>query len=288
MPPAARVDDPHVCNFNTPQEHHVGGPIEGPGSTTVRTAFRAQARAGDRCRCDGPADFVVTGSRSVLIDGRPAARKGDRTLHQPAGAITEGARSVDIGGPAVGVVLGGDATGRQACADAAAGRFDNSPAQSFGNCGLESVRQIINRANGTSVSEGALLNDALEHGCARNNPDPVHLGGSNPYDDVETLARYGVSATTEQAITIERLAQLAGERRGVITPHDVAVLWDPSHTGGHAVTVIGVRFDAEGAPESVIYNDTGTGTCHSEMPVERFMRSLQPGAPMVVTRDAIW
>jgi uncharacterized Zn-binding protein involved in type VI secretion len=31
--------------------------------------------------CNGPVDVITTGSSTVMINGKPAARRGDRTAH---------------------------------------------------------------------------------------------------------------------------------------------------------------------------------------------------------------
>ncbi len=98
MQPAARVTDMHVCPMvtpGTPPVPHVGGPITGPGVTTVLIGFMPAAVVGDMATCVGPPDAIVKGSVKVLIGGRPAARVGDTTAH--GGAITLGCMTVLIG-----------------------------------------------------------------------------------------------------------------------------------------------------------------------------------------------
>jgi uncharacterized Zn-binding protein involved in type VI secretion/phosphoribosyl-AMP cyclohydrolase len=287
MPPAARVSDPHQCNLSNSAETHEGGPVDAPGSPTVRTAFRAQARAGDACRCLGPPDFVVTGAATVLVDGRPAARKGDRTMHQPAGTILGGVESVDIGGPTAGVVLGGVDAGGDACYGAASGRASGDTRQSYGNCAVESTRQLLNRAMRTRLTEDELLRDALLHGDAQRHPEPMHLGGMTVPQQVRLAERHGL-VMRERPATLEGLAQAVAERRGVITSHEVSVLWGNGQTGGHAIVVTGVRYDADGNPSTVVFNDTGSGECSNELPVAHFMASLRHGFPMTVTERPVW
>lgn len=96
MPPAARVNDMHVCPlFNGPSPH-VGGPILPPGSPTVLIEGMPAARMGDMATCAGPPDTILQGSGTVLIEGRPAARMGDMTSH--GGQIVAGSPTVMIGG----------------------------------------------------------------------------------------------------------------------------------------------------------------------------------------------
>lgn len=96
MPPAARVTDFHTCPMVTGTVPHVGGPVVGPGATTVLIGGVPAAIVGDTCVCVGPPDTIVKGSASVLIGGMPAARMGDMTAH--AGVIVQGLPTVMIGG----------------------------------------------------------------------------------------------------------------------------------------------------------------------------------------------
>lgn len=287
MPPAARVTDPHQCSLSNGSQPHEGGPLEAPGSSTVRTAFQAQARAGDRCRCHGPPDFVVTGARTVLIDGRPAARKGDRTMHQPGGTIAGGADSVDIGGPTVGVALGNVDATDGACQAAAGGRSSGSTRQSYGNCGVESARQIINRAGGAPVTEDELLLESMDYGDATWMSEGRYRGGTTVPSVGRILARHGVPSSLQPA-TMANIAQAVAERRGVITAHEVSVLWANGQTGGHAVVVSGVLYNAHGEIDAVLINDTGAGRCSDLIPVGTFAGSLRHGFPMNVTDHPVW
>ncbi|MET3900976.1 putative Zn-binding protein involved in type VI secretion [Devosia sp. UYZn731] len=96
MPPASRLNDPHVCPMITVLVPHVGGPIVAPGAPTVLIGGMPAARVGDICVCVGPPDSVAVGSSTVLIGGSPAARIGDATAH--GGVIVGGLPTVMIGG----------------------------------------------------------------------------------------------------------------------------------------------------------------------------------------------
>jgi uncharacterized Zn-binding protein involved in type VI secretion len=79
---------------------HVGGPILPPGAPTVFIAGLPAATLGDHCKCVGPyqtviVDTIVNGSSTVMINAKPAARRGDRTAHN--GVIVGGAPTVVIG-----------------------------------------------------------------------------------------------------------------------------------------------------------------------------------------------
>jgi uncharacterized Zn-binding protein involved in type VI secretion len=97
--PAARVGDMHTCPMVTPgvpPVPHVGGPIVGPGCPTVWIGGMPASIMGDEATCVGPPDSIVTGSTSVFICGKPAARVGDQTAH--GGTIVMGCPTVLIGG----------------------------------------------------------------------------------------------------------------------------------------------------------------------------------------------
>lgn len=96
---AARITDMHVCPMVTPglpPIPHVGGPIIGPGVSTVLIGNIPASVVGDMCTCVGPPSTVVKGSATVLIGGKPAARMGDSTNH--GGSIVFGCPTVMIGG----------------------------------------------------------------------------------------------------------------------------------------------------------------------------------------------
>ena len=91
MPKAARLGDMHTC----PIPKHVGGPVTSPCSPTIIIENRQAARVGDKATCKAPPDTIATGSSSVFMDGKMAARLGDTTAH--GGKIVEGASTVIIG-----------------------------------------------------------------------------------------------------------------------------------------------------------------------------------------------
>lgn len=95
MPPAARINDFHVCPMVTGTVPHVGGPVIGPGAATVLIGGMPAAVVGDNATCTGPPDAIVAGSGTVMIGGKPAARLGDSTAH--GGTIMLGDFTVMIG-----------------------------------------------------------------------------------------------------------------------------------------------------------------------------------------------
>ncbi len=89
--PAARSLDLHICPI------HVGGIIAlKPGIPKVMIKGQPAVSSGDMCTCPGPPNPILLGSTSVFIEGKPAARMGDATLH--GGIISSGCPQVLIGG----------------------------------------------------------------------------------------------------------------------------------------------------------------------------------------------
>jgi uncharacterized Zn-binding protein involved in type VI secretion len=87
----------HTCPLVNPGPvPHVGGPVTGPGVTTVLIGNMPAAVVGDLLVCTGPPDTIVKGSGTVFIGGKPAARQGDLTAH--GGVIVGGLATVQIGG----------------------------------------------------------------------------------------------------------------------------------------------------------------------------------------------
>jgi uncharacterized Zn-binding protein involved in type VI secretion len=93
---AARITDTHTCPLSEGSTAHVGGPIGGPGASTVLIGGLVAAVVGDSCTCTGPTDSIKMGSTSVFIERKAAARLGDTTVH--GGKITSGYTQVLIGG----------------------------------------------------------------------------------------------------------------------------------------------------------------------------------------------
>lgn len=93
--PASRITDMHVCPMVTGVVPHVGGPVVSPGGPTVIIGGLPSATLGSMCVCVGPPDSIVSGSATVMIAKKPAARLGDSTAH--GGKIVVGCPTVIIG-----------------------------------------------------------------------------------------------------------------------------------------------------------------------------------------------
>ena len=93
--PAARTNDMHTCPVESPVPH-VGGPIIGATCTTVLIEGLPAATVYSICTCTGPPDEIISGSTTVVVNGKLAARKYDKSQH--GGTITTGSATVLIGG----------------------------------------------------------------------------------------------------------------------------------------------------------------------------------------------
>lgn len=118
MPPAAKLNDNHLCPMQTPAVvpiPHVGGPVLGPGVPTVMFEGQPAIVVGDGCICVGPPDFIQMGSTGVTAMGRAVARIGDATQHGGS-LIGPGCPTVivgEIGNASAGAVAGLAAEGER-------------------------------------------------------------------------------------------------------------------------------------------------------------------------------
>jgi uncharacterized Zn-binding protein involved in type VI secretion len=285
MPPAARITDMHLCPAVTGVVPHVGGPIIPPCAPTVLTGFLPQARIGDLLTCVGPPDVITTGSATVIVVGQPAARITDMTVH--GGVIVVGLPTVIIGD-------GGAAPASISAAQARAilGNAAFPGQQNFGNCGVQSVGEIVFLATGQRLAEAPLLNSAVASGLAgAGTPGaPATRGGTSAAARQTLLQQNGVAGTvvnTSQAA----LGTAVQNRQGVIINVDAGTLWgNPAQVGsGHAVVVTGGTFDGSGNLQTVTVNDTGAGTV-SNMPAATLVNAANAragGSQMNVTQNPI-
>ena len=94
MPNAARTMDMHACPLASGSPH-VGAIIGPPGTASVFINGQPAVKVGDNCVCTGP-NKIATGSLTVNIENKPAARLRDLTAH--CGPILSGSPNVIIGG----------------------------------------------------------------------------------------------------------------------------------------------------------------------------------------------
>ncbi|HEY5603543.1 MAG TPA: PAAR domain-containing protein [Gammaproteobacteria bacterium] len=282
----------HVCpKVNPGPVPHVGGPVA-LGSTSVLIGNIPAARVGDMAICVGPPDKITTGSSGVLINGKAAARLGDSTAH--GGKIVVGYPTVLIGGggggggaDTVGSTLGNPSAGLTAFNNLAKTRVSGATQQSYGNCGVESARQIMDVAS-NARNEIDVLQDAINNGNAGYDPDPTQVGGTSPQGRQNILKNNGVNSHLENQ-TVGNIQQAVIEGKGVITSHAARVLWgDRRVSGNHAVLTTGVKYDASGKVSHYVINDTGTGQGMRNVPATQYENSLIPNRQINVTDNPIW
>ncbi len=296
---------PDVCK--TPSS---GGPVPLPypnialsadlikGTTTIK-ADKGQmaAKYGSQfCKSIGDSPGVVGGVTSgtimkeatwitysfdVKLEGKGACRLTDKMFHNKQNTVNlAGEIQAPLKGDPVAAAI-------KACNEAASGRESGNTKQSYQNCGVESSRQVINAANGSKVTEDELLKAAMKSGNADKLPNLSDSGGTHPKGRKKILKANGVDSSLRPQ-TMGGIADAVEEGRGVIVSVDVAKLWGPPNSGGHAVVVAGVVRDKDGNVTEVIINDTGTGECGKHYPADKFEKSLRPGRDMNVTNKVVW
>lgn len=297
LKPAARVTDVHSCPAMTGDTPHVGGPNLAPCERTVEVNGLAHARATDKTQCNGPTDTIVTGAATVKVGGQPAARVGEKSAH--GGEIRPGCSpDTYIGGPSTGVIVGNLKKGKQACEDLALDGDKENSLQSWGNCGLESIRQIINTVTNEDVGEKELIDVALERNVfafpeiSGDSSDPYNYGASSVIERAEILEKIYHIDTTIEKPAIDTILSAVAEGKGVVSTHNAGILNGSFGWEDHAVSVIAVEYDAKGNPKTVFINDTGRLGCGAPVPFKKFkdsLRTLDHGIYGVnITKDPVW
>jgi hypothetical protein len=293
---------------------------KGVAAAAMSSAITTAAAGSDIHVCATPWPTVphgpavdIQGSPTVLCRGNRLARQGDKLLEAigPTNTIVGGCATVLVG--AAGIV-GNVPAGQAACVAARSGRNppagtvyppghglagqqipSNTPGQSYNNCGVEVSRQIINQANGSSVSQETLLNQSMAAGQANQVPGNAWGSGATlPSQRVAILGANGVGAHQE-APTMGNMEAAVASGRGVSVdvwagsmPNWAGQGLAPG-TGGHNILVTGVEYDDDGNPVNVIINDTGVGQCSQSVPYGQFQNALIGGGNNhVVTNNPIW
>ncbi len=300
---AVRIGDLISCPMQTPVPPggtvpHCPGPglplIPPPQPTAVLIENQPAATITDKSMCVSPAgplpNPIISGALMVLIGNKPAARKSDFLAHPGSKAVNH-AMTVQIGGPAT---AGNVPLGIDDCHKLAQGRTSGQTGQSYGNCGIESCRSIINRANNSNVSEDAMLSKAVNNGLASKN------GGTSPSKRHDLLESYGVDAVLSPA-QVSTLPELLAEGRGIVASIWAARTWPATNVVAsgavpgdealpHAVRVTGVTLDADGNPDTVYVLDTSgiDNGCAYPIPAAVFSWAIRPGRDFNVTENPIW
>jgi len=156
------------------------------------------AKTTDGSGCAGK--FIVTGSGTVHINSQPAARASDLTTD---GAILLGSTNVRVGGPRTGATIGSAAAQKRACQEAANTRASGKTKQSWGNCGLESWRNLVNKQRAERgqppVTEAEMLRRTIDLDITGeySSDKPDSYGATNGPGRVKVLNDYGIKANYE-------------------------------------------------------------------------------------------
>lgn len=282
---AARDGDPSQCP-------HSGFALEAVGTRGVKINGFDAAKGTDPSGCKGK--MILTGSGTVRINSKLAARAHDLTTD---GAIILGSDNVMIGGPRIGVTAGSADAQKRACQAAAGTRASGSTSQSYGNCGLESWRNVINKQRAAQgqppVTEDELLKRATDMDLAGNDPvnRPWSYGATNAAGRVKILKQYGVDAHFE-AHSAARLRENVIEGKAVSLSVHPGYYWpggtEDQKTQGHEVAVTGVQYDASGRVNAYVINDTGLGICGMVVPAADLEAAFMKGGGMTVSDKAAW
>lgn len=309
--PAARIGDQIACPVPQatpaalPHAPPPGIPITAVGAPTVLIGGQPAARVGDFSLCVTPVPApnpILRGAFPVPIMGAPAARLTDQGTHPGSLISPPCCPTVLIG---LAGTSGNPWAGKDDCAAAAAGRSpppgttdpngnpvpSGTTQQSYNNCGVETSRLIINRANSSNIGQEALLNQSFGQTMPAGTPlagqplasqVPGNLyasGGTIPETRAQILRNNGVPAHLEPR-TMQNLETAVSSGRGNIVVVDSQTLWSngvtPPSTGDHVVQVIGVEYDENGNVKNVIINDTGTGNCHQVVPANVWNQATGP------------
>lgn len=287
--PAARLTDQHLCI-----KHGGGGPINSASPNVYVNSLKF-ARVSDTAQCIGN-DYIVTGSATVRVNGKPAARVKSKTMHP--GYVSQGSNNVLVGGPDAGGTLGNADKAKDRCKELSQSRVSGNDQQSFGDCSLESPRLLIHQATGSDVSELGLMGSSIMHGDSATGlsgsfPNYTwnqgQAGGTMPENQGTVLSRWGVDNSMMPA-TPDNITQSVADGKGLTTSHDAGGLWNDSryNGGGHTVVPTGLEYDENGKLTHVHTVDSGQGDCDRVVPADNYMKSLYmyPNAP--VTKNKIW
>jgi hypothetical protein len=223
----------------------------------------------------------ITFSFDVKLQGKAACRLTDKMFHNHQNTVNM------AGEIQSSTTIGKVDAATKACKDAAQGRKSKSTKQSYQNCGVESSRQIINSDKIGGVSEDQLLQQSLENGNAKK-LGTLADSGETSFEQRQNILKVNGVASTLESQSLDGMEKALADGKGVIASVDVAKLWGPPNTGGHAVVVTGVVKNQEGKITEVVINDTGTGECGKHYPADQFENALREGKKMNVTKNPVW
>jgi uncharacterized Zn-binding protein involved in type VI secretion len=266
--PAARLRDLSACPAH-------GAGLVAQGADSVQANNQPLARASDQCACTaGPADTITTGSATVRANDRPAARVGSKTVH--GGNVMTGSANVWVGGPDA-TLVGPVSAGMASCKGMAqTSKTQGSKSQSWGNCGLETMRSMLNarraRLGLPPITEEEMLKKGLDAGAGNDPAAPWAKGATNGKTESEIMKAEGMPIRWEWGTPENIEAELAKGQPVGARVHPVEY-WPPDSTSAaaeHEVLVIGVEHDEHGKIVAYIINDSGIGKCGMRVPAAEF------------------
>ena len=168
--------------------------------------------------------------------------------------------------------------------------------QHFGNCGLQSSRQLVEQAKGAKLgkTEEQFMNDAIASCGAGQGSTPETTGGTSAATRQCVMQQYGVASTVKPA-TLANVDDALRNGKGVIISSDADTIWGTQGQaqgmgggGRHAVILTNAIYDSSGKMTGVDVNDTGLGTRYA-MSTEDLQKCLTSGSgQMNVTDVRIW
>jgi uncharacterized Zn-binding protein involved in type VI secretion len=289
---------------------HKGGPILEVTPGNVQSNGAANARATDTLTCHSGKikNYIITGAATVWINGKPAARVTDKTLHADpsSGEVMEGSCNVIMGSKTVGATLGNPAVAKKACEDAKKTRkYKNESQSEPNNCNQEAGRQVINQMRQNALEGSGKVwdeaNDALTESTAyqeslAGQPPEATPTGMSQQGLVDFLGQHNVGAETQpfgSGDPLDAMVPGVAEGKGVFAPVNATEL--NGIRGAevpHTVLVTGVEFDENCNITKVIVNDTGKDGqpgCGKAIPADRFRRALlKKASGFVQTKLPVW
>jgi hypothetical protein len=160
------------------------------------------------------------------------------------------------------------------------------------DCGLVSAQDILNQF-GVNVSEGDVVQHAVQNGECDVSNDPTQAGGTSLEQEAQILTDYGVPAHTEQETSLDELANHVQNDQGVIIGVNAGVLWHDSNSydqgqANHAIVVTGVARDPQtGQIRGFYVNDSGDGQSAKFVDANTMQQAwLAAGGGSVVTDNS--
>lgn len=164
------------------------------------------------------------------------------------------------------------------------------PVQFGGTCGLVSCTNVMRLAGMTDITEEEVVATAIQVKQCSAALDPEQNGGTTLLNRMCILKIFGFDSDFYEP-TIENIAGLVAEGRGVIVTVDAGRLWRDTRYlgGGHAITVTSIKTDLEGNVLGFYICDSGRGmdTDSARFISKSHMENSLLGEYINVTRDII-